>query len=123
MRITFKFGLSSGASIDGTVIYAGIAGDYNGNGIVDAADYTVWRAHLGSITYALPNEGGISPSFVDIADDNFWKSHFNTSGSGAFAALGANVREPAAHVIACLTGLRLRRSGKMQALAEPGQAS
>jgi hypothetical protein len=27
---------------------AGLAGDYNSNGIVDAADYTVWRDTLGS---------------------------------------------------------------------------
>ena len=31
-----------------------LLGDYNGNGIVDAADYTVWRDHLGQ-TYALQN--------------------------------------------------------------------
>ena len=34
---------------------AGVPGDYNGNGIVDAADYTVWRDHFGQ-TFALPNE-------------------------------------------------------------------
>ena len=26
---------------------AGVDGDYNGNGVVDAADYTVWRDSLG----------------------------------------------------------------------------
>jgi Domain of unknown function (DUF4082) len=32
-------------------------GDYNGNGIVDAADYTVWRDHLGqSVSVTLPND-------------------------------------------------------------------
>ena len=30
-------------------------GDYNDNGIVDAADYTVWRDHLGQ-SFALSNE-------------------------------------------------------------------
>src|SRR5262249_40370997 len=28
---------------------AGVLGDYNGNGVVDAADYTVWRDHLGQV--------------------------------------------------------------------------
>ena len=31
-----------------------VIGDYNQDGIVDAADYTVWRDHLGQ-TFALPN--------------------------------------------------------------------
>ena len=52
----------------------GVQGDYNGNGIVDAADYTVWRDHLGQ-TFALPNEGtGQTPGTVSIEDYNFWKS-------------------------------------------------
>ena len=47
--LAFSF-LQSGGSFAtaGAVIYAPIvAGDYNGNGIVDAADYTIWRDHLG----------------------------------------------------------------------------
>ena len=44
-----------------------LPGDYNGNGVVDAADYTVWRDTLGDL-----------PSY------NFWKSHFGqTAGSPA----------------------------------------
>ena len=69
----------------------GLAGDYNGNGIVDAADYTVWRDHLGqSIT--LPND--TTPGSVTQADYDVWKSNFgNHSGSGAGA--NAAVPEPA----------------------------
>ena len=45
----------SGLSWNATQLAAGIlslqiTGDYNGNGIVDAADYTVWRDTLGSTT-------------------------------------------------------------------------
>ena len=53
-----------------------LPGDYNGNGIVDAADYTVWRNGLGT-TYTL-------------ADYDVWKAHFGMSagiGSGSGAAL------------------------------------
>jgi len=49
-----------------------VPGDYNFNGIVDAADYTVWRDHLGSAT-ALPNDD--TPG---VGNDDYarWKSHF-----------------------------------------------
>jgi hypothetical protein len=54
-------------------------GDYNDNGVVDAADYTVWRDHLGQTTaanaYTLPNEFGQSTGVVDMADFNYWKGH------------------------------------------------
>ena len=74
---------------------AGVAGDYDGNDIVDAADYTIWRDHLGA-TFQLANEGGISPGVVDAADYNFWKSRFGAvtgSGSGGLAGVSA-VPEP-----------------------------
>ena len=90
--VAFGFGLASGAFLAGQVTYvasAGVAGDYNGNGIVDAADYTIWRDHLGSTTFTLPNDGGISPGVVDAADYTFWKSRFGqTSGSGAGQSAG-----------------------------------
>ncbi len=55
-------------------------GDYNEDGTVNAADYTVWRNNLGSLT-SLPNDD--TPG-VDVGDYNRWKSHFGqTSGSGS----------------------------------------
>ena len=62
------------------------------HGVVDAADYTVWRDHLGQ-TYQLPNEGaGQSEGQVTVDDYNFWKSQFS-GGSGA-GAVSAGVPEP-----------------------------
>jgi hypothetical protein len=82
----------------------GVAGDYNQNGTVDAADYVVWRDRLGAGT--LPNEGGISPGVVDDADYNFWRSRFGaTSGVGSSAALGSSVvPEPATWAFAVVAG-------------------
>ena len=77
-----------------------VAGDYNSNGVVDAADYTVWRDRLGGTTLA--NDGGISPGVVDQADYNFWKSRFGaTTGSGSLSS-GA-VPEPG--MLALVSGL------------------
>jgi hypothetical protein len=69
----------------------GLPGDYNGNGIVDAADYAVWRDHLGQ-SVTLPND--TTPGSVTQADYDVWKSNFgNHSGSGSGAS--AAVPEPA----------------------------
>jgi hypothetical protein len=75
---------------------AGVAGDYNGNGVVDAGDYTVWRDHLGQ-TFALTNEDpGSTPGTVTIEDYNYWKAHFgaSSSGSGAGSLAAGSVPEP-----------------------------
>jgi hypothetical protein len=83
------------------VTTAGVAGDYNSNGAVDAADYVMWRNNRGP--GSLPNEGGISPGVVDDADYNFWRSRFGrTSGSGS--AVGDNaVPEPSSMLIGLCT--------------------
>jgi hypothetical protein len=74
-----------------SVVSAGLAGDYNHNGIVDAAHYTVWRDSLGSTT-SLAADGNNSGT-IDDGDYMVWKTNFgNHSGSGAGA--GANVAVP-----------------------------
>jgi hypothetical protein len=67
-----------------------LLGDYNGNHVVDAADYTVWRDSLAK-GGSLLNDA--SPGNVSQEDYNYWKSHFGatTSGGGSVAA----VPEPA----------------------------
>jgi hypothetical protein len=69
-----------------------LPGDYNQNGIVDAADYVVWRDKLGSVT-SLPNDD--TPG-VDQDDYNRWRAHFGqTTGSGSGASANSAVSEPA----------------------------
>lgn len=52
---------------------AGQEGDFNQNGIVDAADYTVWRNNFGSNT-PLPND----PNGTPVGNEAYqtWKAHF-----------------------------------------------
>jgi hypothetical protein len=77
---------------DGSLIVAvPIAGDFNLNGTVDAADYTVWRNGLGS-------------SYLP-ADYAVWKSHFGQSlgsGSAGVSPSQAPVPEPGALLLALL---------------------
>jgi hypothetical protein len=79
-----------------------LAGDYNNDGIVSAADYTVWRNNLGGS--ALPFNETASLGAVDEADYQAWKDNFGmTSGSGG-AAGESPVPEPTA-IVLLLIGL------------------
>jgi hypothetical protein len=82
----------------------GLPGDYNNDGTVNAADYTLWRDHLGQ-TFILTNENpaAATPGVVDAEDYAFWKSRFGqTSGSGSGANANAIVPEPITSVLIIL---------------------
>jgi hypothetical protein len=88
---------------------AALAGDYNSDGKIDAADYTVWRDNLGAAT--IPNRGPGITGVVGPDDYNYWKTHFGM-GAGSGATFGAAVPEPASWcliltVVTC--GLAWRR--------------
>ena len=85
-------------------ISAMLPGDYNKNGAVDAADYILWRDHLGEpITLANENPAAATPGVVDAEDYEFWKSNFGqTLGSGSEATATATVPEPTTLVLLIL---------------------
>ena len=59
----------------------GLAGDYNDDGKVDAADYVVWRKNEGT-TNPLPNDNDIGGT-IGADHYNLWRAHFGEmSGSG-----------------------------------------
>jgi T5SS/PEP-CTERM-associated repeat protein len=70
-------------------------GDYNHDGVVDAADYAVWRATLGQTGIGLAADGD-GDHMITQADYNIWKTNFgNTAaGSGAGGAASTAVPEP-----------------------------
>lgn len=92
----------------------GVPGDYNSNGVVDAADYVRWRDRNGT-TFTLPNEvSGVTPGQVTAEDYTAWRTRFGrTSGAGAVAFATSAVPEPTAWIlvasIALLGGLRRHR--------------
>jgi len=78
---------------------AGLVGDFNGNGTVDAADYTIFRDNLGGDSAVLGGNGSGEATVV-VADYDLWKQNFGSSGTGSSAA----VPEPTA-VLLVLFGL------------------
>lgn len=95
-----------------------VPGDYNGDGLVDAADYVLWRDTKGSMVDAGTGADGDGSGTVDEGDYQFWVNNFGTSGgSGAASGLGTNVPEPAAILlmvagVVTLIPLVRRRSNK-----------
>jgi hypothetical protein len=96
----FNFNISNVTYTGGTAL-PGVPGDYNNNGVVDAADYVAWRKG-GSLSNEVDN-----PGTVNAADYTAWKARFgNTSGSGS--GLGAEaVPEPTTALLASLAGLAM----------------
>ena len=76
----------------------GVHGDYNGNGTVDAADYTVWRDHFGQ-DYALANRDPTNSNAVNVQDYTYWKSRFGATTGGAGALSAGAVPEPATWIL------------------------
>jgi hypothetical protein len=76
----------------------GVAGDYNGNDVVDAADYTFWRDRLGQLI-TLPNsDPGDVDGVVTTAEYDFWKSRFGAT-MGAASLSAGSVPEPGSIVL------------------------
>jgi serralysin len=77
-----------------------LPGDYNKNGIVDAADYVVWRNSQGQSVAAGSGADGNSDGQITAADFTVWRLHYGqTAGSGAGAIAGVAVPEPASALI------------------------
>lgn len=60
-------------------VAAGIPGDFNADGVVDAADYTVWRDAEGS-SLAVRNDP--TPGVVNASDRSLWAAAYNTRAAG-----------------------------------------
>ncbi len=77
----------------GMINVVSLAGDYNVDGVVDSADYVLWRATVGQPAGTLPNDN----TGLTIGDDqyNLWRINFGSVASGSGSALGADaVPEP-----------------------------
>jgi hypothetical protein len=72
-----------------------LTGDFNNNGVVDAADYVLWRD--GGTLQNDPTPG------VQPEDYGVWRANFGKSNPGSASSLAASVPEPASCMLALVT--------------------
>ena len=91
--------------INATGGWNGVAGDYDRNGKVDAADYTLWKSSLGTSTQLLADGDG--DGTVEMDDFQVWKANFGKTGpaAGSGSLLKAPIPEPDGLILCALATL------------------
>jgi hypothetical protein len=87
-------------SLFGQVI---LAGDYNRDGVVDNADYAVWRKSYGLYATAYDGADGDGSGTIDDGDYDVWAAHFGDVAAGAGGIASNAVPEPASILLAAIT--------------------
>ncbi len=100
--LVFQFGVANGALVTAPVNYltTALAGDYNLNGAVDAADYTLYRDTLGATVAPGSGADGSNNGVIDPADYTVWKNGFSAASAGVAAS--SAVPEPTTVMLAAL---------------------
>lgn len=80
---------------------AGLTGDYNNNGEIDAADYTVWRDSIGQSGAHLLADGDLSGS-VRSADLAVWQNRYLPPNPAASASVSEPSTALLLPLIACV---------------------
>ncbi|WP_442484970.1 endonuclease I family protein [Aeoliella sp. SH292] len=85
------------------VLAGGLAGDFNSDGLVNLADYSVWRDNLGSTADLHGN--GVNDGIVNSLDYDLWKANFGNMVSGPSVGGNVTVPEPSSCLVLVLVML------------------
>jgi hypothetical protein len=77
----------------GLLAASAIPGDYNGDGAVNTADYTMWRSSLGDTVTPGTKADGNGNGVIDAGDYTLWRKRMSAGGGTSLD--GAPVPEPA----------------------------
>jgi len=86
-------------------ITAGLPGDYNDDGIVNAADYTMWRGNLGRSAGTLPND--VDGGTIGRAQYDTWMANFGLTSDSPSWVENTAVPEPPPALLLILSALTL----------------
>jgi hypothetical protein len=108
------FGNIDAATVITTVVrtnFSPVSADFNDNGIVDAADYVIWRKQNGTMVPPFTGGDGDGNGIVNQADYTLWRTRFGMP-FGAGAGSGGNlstigVPEPASLTLGALAAATL----------------
>jgi hypothetical protein len=91
-------------------LFARLAGDFNRDGVVDGADYVVWRnAMAGDVNLAADGNGD---GVITIADYNIWRANF---GSTTAAATSVQVIPEPTTLLSLLVAIAIAKISKRPA--------
>ncbi len=106
LDLSFRYQTTDGTNHTGAVVYTTdkpalgrVSGDYNSDGVVNAADYTVWRDTLGKTGFNLVADGDGNLS-VEESDLEVWASHYGLTLPPSTNTL--EVPEPATALLLCV---------------------
>ncbi|QDU54878.1 dockerin type I domain-containing protein [Aeoliella mucimassa] len=95
--------------------YVAPPGDFNGDGVVNLGDYTVWRESLGLAVTPVGSGLDVDGSgFVDAGDYDIWKMNFgagSSPGSLHSNLSGTAVPEPSSAILALILSCAVGRLG------------
>jgi len=81
---------------------AGILGDYNKSGTIDASDYVIWRKTMSQSGPALAADGNNNGA-IDPGDFTIWRNNYGVTGAGSGATGSASaIPEPPSLLIILL---------------------
>jgi hypothetical protein len=88
------------------LVFDVLFGDFNADGIVDAADYTVWRDTSGQTVAAFAGADANGDMHVDAKDYALWKANFGVAAPQTVLGLGlagaTGLPEPGTGVMLCV---------------------
>jgi T5SS/PEP-CTERM-associated repeat protein len=85
---------------------AGILGDYNRNGTIDASDYALWRKTISQSGNALAADGN-NNGHIDSGDFDIWRTNYGTQAAGSGANVTATIPEPTSLLMVLIASICL----------------
>ena len=85
-----------------------LAGDYNGDSVVDAADYVAWRSTEGQSVAAFSAADGNGDGLIDAGDFDVWRANFGLTAAGSGSAVGTqSIPEPTSAMLISIAAIAL----------------